>query len=403
MSMTRGVVLAACVAAVSAACAAGAAGGAKPVTSASGIPDVTCPGVAPTAATRTAQTALNRTLIPGMRAETAAPFYQQALTAVQPEMDNPYNAFIAGQAYAGLGQYARADSAFTRTTRACAAFGTEVGTERSRAYGMAFNAGVAALNAGDTATAITRFTQAIAVNPGQSDALFNLGLLYSNTGDLGHAVQYYRQALAAVGTAADTSAVETRSNVMMGLLAAGTTYFQKDQFAQSADVFRTITAADGNNRDAWYNLGLALYKQNRWADLVPVAQRIVQIDPLNYNARIILFNAYKGLADASSARVNPDRQRALDALRAADGLPVQVEGVRVENTGGTARVTGTIVGATTPAGRPVSLEFTLYGATGRLGSQTVTVTAPAKDAKANFQLSLPTNVPATSFSYRIAP
>jgi tetratricopeptide (TPR) repeat protein len=409
MRLQRGLVLALGVAAVSAACAAGSTGGtAAPAAAAATMSDVTCTGATPSAATRTAQGALNRTMLPGMKPETQAPYYQQAITAVQAEMTNPYNLFIAGQAHAGLGHYAAADSAFAQAVQLCPGFAEDVREARRGAYTTAFNAAVASLNANDTATAITGFNNAITVFPAGSDALFNLGLLYYQTGDPAHAVQYYNRTLTALRTPEDTTeatrlqAVETRGNVLMGLLGSGSAYFQKDQFGPAADVFRSITQADPNSRDAWYNLALALYKQNRFADLLPVAQRLTQIDPLNYNAQIILFNAYKGLADAAGTNRNdPNRNLALSTLAAADSLPVQVEGVRVENNAGTARLTGTAVGGKTPAGRPVSLEFTFYGATGRLGAQTVTFNAPAKDQRANFEVSLPTTVPATSFSYRV--
>jgi tetratricopeptide (TPR) repeat protein len=418
MTFDRGLVLALGVAAVSGACAAGSTGGPAAVKpSASGLPQVTCNGTAPavTSFATSAQGALTRTMIPGMRPEVSAPLYQQALAQAQQGMAadaaNPLYPFLAGEAYVGLHQLPEADQSFTKALQLCPGLADEITIARKAAFSAAFNAGVASLQANDTAAAMASFTRATSIYNRVPDAYFNLGVLYAQTGDLAHAVQFYREALAALGraepdttAAGRTSAADTRANSIVGLIGAGGQYFQKENYPAAVDVFRTVTQLDPNSRDAWYNLGLALYKQNRWADLVPVAQRIVQIDPLNYNAQIILFNAYKGMADAAgSNRNDPNRQNALNTLAAADAMPVQVEGITVTNAAGSARISGTVVGAKAPVGRPVTLEFTVYGAGGRMGTQTVTVNAPAKDAKAPFELTLPTTAAATSFSYRLMP
>jgi tetratricopeptide (TPR) repeat protein len=407
MRFARGLVLALGLAAVSGACAAGSAGGAgtaKPT--ASGLPQATCSVTAGVSA-QTAQAAYNRTLIPGIRPEVAAPFYQQTLTAAQQDPANPFNQYLAGEAYVGMNQLAQADTAFRKTVELCPGFADEVANARKVAFQTAYNAAVASLQAHDTATAIAGFSRAAGIYDRSPDVLFNLGVLYGQTGDVARAVQYYRQALSTQAEPDTTAegragAADMRANAIIGLVNAGGQYFQKENFTGAVDVFRTVTQLDPNSRDAWYNLGLALYKQNRWNDLVPVAQKITQIDPLNYNARIILFNAYKGLADAAgNNRNDPNRQNALNTLAFADSMPVQVEGIQVANTSGNARISGTVVGAKAPAGRPVTLEFTLYGVTGRLGTQTVTVNAPAKDQRAPFELTLATPVAATTFSYRL--
>jgi tetratricopeptide (TPR) repeat protein len=406
MRFARGLVLALGLAAVSGACAAGSTGGSTAKPTASGLPQVTCSVAASTAA-QTAQAAYNRTLIPNMRPEVAAPYYQQALTAAQADPSNPFSTFLAGQAYVGLNQLAAADTAFRKTVELCPGFAEEVSNARKGAFQTAYNAAVTALGAHDTATAIAGFSRAASIYDRSPDVYLNLGVLYGQTGDLARAVQYYRQSLntqAEPDTTAEgrTGAAETRTNAIIGLIGAGGQFFQKENYTGAADVFRTVTQLDPNSRDAWYNLGLALYKQERWSDLVPVARRIVQVDPLNYNAQIILFNAYKGMADAAGTNRNdPNRQNALSTLAHADSMPVQVEGIQVANAAGNARITGTVVGAKAPAGRPVTLEFTVYGPSGALGKQTVTVNAPAKDAKAPFELTVPTTSPATSFSYRL--
>jgi tetratricopeptide (TPR) repeat protein len=384
----------------------------------SSLPDVQCPSgpLVATEHSRAAQGALNRTLLPNLSAEQKAPLYQQALASAQAgiaaDPANPVHHFQAGQAYVGLGQLAEAGEHFGHALEACPALSAEIDPMAEQAWLTAFQAGLEAYQAGDTTRAISTWEAAGRFYNKRADTFYNLGILYGERGDYAKAVENYREALAALErTPNDTSQAliaseaETRANTLAGLLNAGAQLFLREDFRGSAEVFGQLHQIDPNNRDAWYNHALALYKLERWSDLIPVGTRLVEIDPLNYNGRIILFNAYKGLSDQAKAANNAavertNRDLALRTLEAADALPVQVDGIQLENAEGSVRITGRVTGAGAAAGTPIRLEFTVFGATGRLGSQTVTVSAPAKDASTSFELTIPTTGAATGYSYR---
>ncbi|HEV2145859.1 MAG TPA: tetratricopeptide repeat protein [Longimicrobiaceae bacterium] len=394
--------------AVAGACAAagtgaGAGGSASfpSVACAEGVP------VTPSAAAVTAQ----RSLLLG-RADEAFAGAQAAATA---EPGNPQHQFLLGQAAIAAGNFEAADQAFDRAEQLCSAFGAEIAPERERGWATAFQAGLEAYQAGDTATALASWQRANALFEGRPDAHYNLGVVYSQRGDFPAAINAYRQAITIVDRMpADTSAeematrAETRQNAMAGLLSVGARQFAANQFDPAVEVFRHLTTIDPNNRDAWYNLALALYKQERWDDLVPIATRVVQIDPLNENARIILFNAYKGQAEAAQRANNTARQReiqnqALRTLEEVEALPVFVDEIRFEGTeGGQAQLTGRVIGNRATAGQQVRLNFTFFGPNGQVGTQTATVAAPAKGQSTPFQVPLPAGQPVTSFSYTVA-
>ena len=96
-----------------------------------------------------------------------------------------------------------------------------------------------------------------------------------------------------------------------------------------------------------------------------------------------------------------NRDLALSTLTAADRLPVQMQTAQLSTTGSQARIAGTVLGATARAGNPINLEFTFYGPAGAVGTQRVTVNAPAKEEPANFEVVLPTTAPVTGYSYRV--
>ncbi|CAN5843034.1 hypothetical protein BH23GEM5_BH23GEM5_05710 [soil metagenome] len=387
--------------------AACAAGGASPA----GAPALTaavavqCPaGVnnAQTAFSRDAEQQLLRAQVGGQAARPA--LYQQALTQAQAgiaaDANNPQHYFLAGQAHISMGNYVAADSAFRRAETLCAAYGEETLPLRAQAFQTLYNQGLEAYQRNDTVAAIAAWQGSTRIFDREPDPYFNLAILHTSRGQYDQALAMFNQTLTALerpGIDTTAEAVAARADLRQkneaGLLNVGAQYFQAKNHARAAEVFERLTRLNPNNRDAWYNYALALYTQERWPQLVPVAQRVVQMDPLNENANIILFNAYK------NANQNNE---ALKVLQATEALPVHVTGVQLEPGEGRSVLRGQVAGNQARAGNPVRLEFTFYGPAGALGTpQQVTVNAPAKGATTNFEVTLQNATPAVSYSYRV--
>ncbi|HEY0037532.1 MAG TPA: hypothetical protein VGB66_12625, partial [Longimicrobium sp.] len=97
----------------------------------------------------------------------------------------------------------------------------------------------------------------------------------------------------------------------------------------------------------------------------------------------------------------PNRTLAVRTLGQADSLPVRVGEVQLSNSEGSARVAGTVTGMTARAGTPIRMEFTFYGVNGPVGTQTVSVNAPAKDQTTRFEATVATPTPVIGWSYRV--
>jgi hypothetical protein len=97
-----------------------------------------------------------------------------------------------------------------------------------------------------------------------------------------------------------------------------------------------------------------------------------------------------------------NRNLTVTALNQADSLPVRVQGVQLSNREGSSRVAGTVAAGVARQGTPVRMDFTFYGPTGPVGTQTVTVSAPAKDQTTPFEATLNTTEPVIGWSYRVA-
>ena len=366
--------------------------------------DVVCPaGVsnAQTAFSREAEQSLLRATVVGEGAR--PPLFQTALTraeaGVAADANNPLHHYLLGRAQLGLGNYEAAAASFARAEAICDAYGEETLPYRGQAFQTLYDQGLTAYQANDTATAISAWTRATQIYDRQPDPYFNLAILHTSRGDYDRALEFYNRTLTALDLpATDTSAnaaverADLRAKTLGGILNVGAQLHRAKNYAGAADVYARLTQLNPNNRDAWYNHALALYQLERWPALIPVAQRAVQIDPLNQNANIILFNALK----------NADRNNeALKVLEATDAMPVYVTDIQLDQQEGRTVARGTVEGNKARAGAPVQLELTFYGPEGVLGTQPVTVNAPAKGAKANFEATLVNPIPAVSYSYRL--
>lgn len=189
-----------------------------------------------------------------------------------------------------------------------------------------------------------------------------------------------------------TTLLANQSLAPNDLFSVGVALFNSKDYPRAAEAFRRVTATQPNSRDAWYNYANALYAQNEFQALVPVAERLVQVDPLNENSALILARAY---------RETRQNQKALEALQANETAPVHVEELTMQPRQGSTRISGSVLGNTAAAGTPVQLRFTFYGANGELGTQTVTVNAPAAESTASFELVFENPEPVLAYRYEL--
>lgn len=153
------------------------------------------------------------------------------------------------------------------------------------------------------------------------------------------------------------------------LFAIGVALFQSENYARAAEAFRRYTEIQPNSRDGWYNYANALYAQGSFRELVPVAQRLVQLDPLSENSALILARAHREVGQ---------NQQALQALQANEDHPLRLEELEFRPSPTRTVVSARVTGNRAPQGTPIQLRFTFYGEGGaQLGTETVTVNAPA--------------------------
>ncbi len=389
----------------------------------------------------------------------------EVLAGIAANPDNPQHYYLAGVSYAGLDNYVAADTMFSRAVTMFPEYAADVEIAREQAWVGAFNAAVNAYNAGTMDEAIRGWEAANLIYAKRPEGFFNLAALYTQNEDYDRAVQMYRSSITALdeeplreltpeeiadrdesrrtamenlgqllvsveryaeaeemlrGYLADNpddfaarsrlavalakqdkrdEAMQTYQELLSSpaisgpdLFNIGVGLFQVEEFGRAEDAFLRVTEMSPNNRDAWYNLANALYAQEKWAEIIPAGERLLEMDPLNEDAALILARSYR------ETEKNRDALRVLEASEAA---PVFVKSPQLNATDGRSTIAGTIEPKAAAAGTPVQLRFTFYGPSGSLGTETVTVQAPAAGSTTPFQVVLQNPTPAVAYSYQI--
>ena len=112
----------------------------------------------------------------------------------------------------------------------------------------------------------------------------------------------------------------------LALTNAGVIASQAGNADDAAKLFDAALQKNPYQRDALNNLTATYYQQKHWTQIIPVAQRLIAVDPANPDNYLFLAYAYQGLAKDATA---PAQKRVYtDSLikysKATDEMPVKV-------------------------------------------------------------------------------
>lgn len=221
--------------------------------------------------------------------------------------------------------------------------------------------------------------QQLEVNPDDIDVQANLANALARQGNEAEAAEIYARLL----NNPDLDATQ--------MFNVGVSLFNAQDFPRAAQAFERVLEVQPNSRDAWNNLASALYSAESWDELAPISAELVEADPLNENTGLMIARAYRELEQ---------NNQALEALQRIEDLPIYLEGLSLTPAGERASVSGQVVGNAAAAGTPVQLRFTFYNDGAQVGTETVTVNAPAPEQSREFSVSI--QQAANAYSYELA-
>lgn len=176
------------------------------------------------------------------------------------------------------------------------------------------------------------------------------------------------------------------------LFKIGVSLFRTGDFTEASEAFRKLTELQPDSRDAWFNYTNSLFAAEDWPALARAADRLVSLDPLSETAALIAARAHLEAGD---------EQTALQYMERIDAAPVHIATIQLRPSAAETRVQGRVVGNGAEEGNPVRLMFTFYEDSRRVGSETVTITAPAPGETAPFEVTFPNR--ASAYRYEVLP
>ena len=237
-------------------------------------------------------------------------------------------------------------------------------------------------NAGRYEEASEVFAMILADDPGNVDVAMNLAATQMQTGNEAAALETYDALLN------DPSLGAT------DFYRIGIGFYQGGVYEQAAQAFGQAVEENPMDRDGLEMWARSLQIDSAYADVPPVAERWLELDPNSRNGRLIL---------AQAVNQNGDGQRAGAIIQEIDGLDVTVDELQMQRYGpGGARVTGTVNNQGLTPGTAVTMTFTFYDFSGApLGTVEHSIEVGSPEVSDLFELEFESSSQVGGYGYEL--
>ena len=200
----------------------------------------------------------------------------------------------------------------------------------------------------------------MAMEPDNVDHIRSLGTVLMDAGREDEALEVYQQLLEQPGLDGET------------IFAIGVGFYSASDYVNAVAAFQKAADLNRTDRDALEMWARSLLLDQVYADIPPVAERWVELDPYSQNGWLIW---------AQAANQNGDTEATQSAMGTAQELEVSLDQLQMQRFGnGGARVSGSVINKTLEEGSSVSVVFTFYGeGDAPLGTVSTDVTVGAAD------------------------
>ncbi len=319
--------------------------------------------------------------------EAAATYFEQANAVYK---GRPEAMITLGQIYAQLREHDKSVEnidmaiAFISDTErlASADSATAAGWQEQVAELPMLRAQVLA-DAGRFEEAVGTYREMSAADPGNVDLKRGLAAILTEMGNNAEAAAIYEEMLQMPGLSSED------------FFSIGVGFYQASDYGRASNAFAGAARASVNDRDAIEMWARSLQLDSMYAEVPPVAERWIELDPNSQNAWLILAQA------SNEAGNQADTQRAIQAV---DALDVNVNDLTLRRFGnGGGAVGGSVINKKLQDGQNVTLRFTFYSNDGTpIGTVTETVAVGAAGMAEVFQVQFDSAETVGGYSYRLS-
>ena len=380
--------------------------------------------------------------------------YQRALEMLEANwsLDEipPRSYLLAASAYLELRDLPGADSMLTKLVEVAPECEDQAQRMRFNSWVDQYNAGIESLRGGDAATALERFETANVINR-DARSLAYAGQLHQQNGNAGKAAELYEMALESGGgdeivrtasinlasikqqagdsegalaiyeeySSSNPDDILGRLNFAIALMDAerqdeaqaifaelmdrddltfnqwsqvGIGLYRAQNFVRAAEAFERAYEMNEYNKETLENLANSHYQAERYEQLLPLAEKLVERYPLERVPYNLLANSHRDLGRSDDA---------LAVLERREGLTLEFLRTQLSALGETTySIDGEAMNRTAEPGSVVSVGFTLVGEDGSdVLTEPLEITVPGEGETAAFSLQLETDAPVAGFRY----
>jgi tetratricopeptide (TPR) repeat protein len=317
--------------------------------------------------------------------EEAAAIFEDA-NAIYDE--RPEVMITLGQIYAQIRQHDKAlenfDRAMMIVNDSAAAESVDeetLASWREAAAGIPLTRASVLADAGRFEEAAVAFRELYEADPTDASLARNLAGVLVQMGDTAQAFQVYDDLMNRPGlTAADYY------NIGVG-------FYQGSDYERAAIAFGKAAEVSPKDRDALEMWARSLQIDSAYAQVPPAAERWIELDPYNQNAKLIL---------AQAVNTQGDDARAGQLIGEIEGLQVVVNDLQLARSSGGATVYGNVTNKSLSPGARVTFNFIFYDAAGaQIGTASQTVSVGEVDAPMDFEVAFQSPTAVGGYGYTL--
>jgi tetratricopeptide (TPR) repeat protein len=175
----------------------------------------------------------------------------------------------------------------------------------------------------------------------------------------------------------------------------GVGFYTGSEYTRAIQAFSGAVGINVNDRDGIEMWARSLQLDEAYADLPPVGDRWLELDPYSQSALLVM---------AQAVNQNGDEDRARDLIAAVEALEVEVSDLQLTRFGdGGARVSGSVANKKLDQGARVTLTFTFYTESGdAMGTVTQDVTVGGEGMKEVFRVEYASAEAVGGYGYTLA-